>query len=383
MSSWSSVARKLGFGVLVCVVWVASRSAGLAVQDLGHAVVASGGGVGHPGDKRIVFDDSQAVVDIGIQPLWLPIGIITEVMKRDGILQEALRQSGAVVRFHPFLKGADLNLQLRDGKLEGGFGGDMPTITACVTDQVRVVALADLYFSAIVARRSLLLTDLRGRRIGYAHGSNAHHALLTALAAVGLSEAEVTLVPMEVNAMPQALEQGTLDAFSAWEPTPTLAVSRYGHTIIHRVLSSGYLYFTRAFAENHPDRLALLVAAEARALNWLERSEDHLAQAVGWWEEAAGRMGMPDVEPFRHEIIRLAHGSLRHLWIMPVIPLEDLTEDGRIGRATRFLRSLGKVPSDLSWETVRSCFRREVGEAILSAPVSNRLDVFSCGEPVE
>ncbi|MBF0271589.1 MAG: NrtA/SsuA/CpmA family ABC transporter substrate-binding protein [Magnetococcales bacterium] len=322
-------------------------------------------------------------MDIGIQPLWLPIGIITEVMKRDGILQEALQRSGASVRFHPFLKGSDLNLQLRDGKLEGGFGGDMPTITACVSDQVRVVALADLYFSAIVARRSLLLTDLRGRRIGYAFGSNAHHALLTALAAVGLSEAEVTLVPMEVNAMPLALEQGSIDAFSAWEPTPTLATSRYGHKIIHRVLSSGYLYFTRDFSEQHPDRVSELVASEARALNWLERSEDHLARAVGWWEEAAGSMGMRDVESFRHEIIRLVHSSLRHLWIMPVIPLEDLMEEGRIGRAARFLRSIGKVPPGLGWETVRSCFRRDVGEAILAAPIPNRLDVFSGVEPVE
>ncbi|MBF0128206.1 MAG: ABC transporter substrate-binding protein [Magnetococcales bacterium] len=323
------------------------------------------------------------MIDLGIQPLWLPSGIITEVMKRDGILREQLRREGMTIRFHPFLKGADVNEEIHGHALEGGVGGDMPTITACVTDQVRVVSLVDLYFTAIVAREAMLLSGLRGRRIGYAFGSNAHHALLTALAGVELSESEVTLVPMEAHAMPLALEQGTIEAFSVWEPIPTLATQRYGHKVVHRFLSSGYLYFSRSFAEGHAEQVAWLVSAEARALNWLELSDDNLERAVGWWEVAARETGGQEFAISRQEATRLARRSLRHLWIMPVIPMDDLSENGRIGRATRFLGGIGKVPSQIDWKTIRACFQREVGERVLAAPLENRLNEFVYEEQPE
>ncbi|MEO5341639.1 MAG: NrtA/SsuA/CpmA family ABC transporter substrate-binding protein [Magnetococcus sp. MYC-9] len=323
------------------------------------------------------FGTDERVVDIGIQPLWLPSSLIAVVMQRDGILRDALRQQGATVRFHPFLKGADLNIHLHSGALEGGFAGDMPTLNACVTDRVQVVSLADLHFTSIVARSVRTLSDLRGRRIGYAPGSNAHYALLSALAAEDLSESEVTLLPMEVNVMLRAMEEGRIDAFSGWEPTTTLATKLYGHHVIHRFLSSGYLYFAPAFAERYADRVTLLVAAEFRALNWLNHSDDHLARAIDWLQQAVRTMEGHELELAPPEIMRLARRTLRRLQGMPLIPQEDLATEGRLARASRFLASLDRDPARFDWDRVRACFHRAVGEQILSAPDHHRLHVFA------
>ncbi|MBF0401704.1 MAG: ABC transporter substrate-binding protein [Magnetococcales bacterium] len=325
------------------------------------------------------FGTDESVIDFGTQPLWLPAGLITEVMRRDGILRETLHQQGKTIRFHPFMKGADVNRYIHDGVLEGGVGGDMPAITACATDQVRVVSLMDRYFTAVVAPTPLLLSDLRGRRIAYAPGSNAHYGLLSALTMANLTPSDVTLVPMEVDIMPIALQQGYIDAFSAWEPTPGLAVDRYGHKIVHRFLSAGYLYFSQAFATQQSASVTAVVAAEIRALRWLAESDDHIIQAIGWTAETIQELIGRRLELSQAEMLRLIRRSLRILWDAPLIPKEIFSATGSIGLATQFLAHTGAIPATLSWAQMIGCFDRTVGEEVLGRPLPHRLNTFTYG----
>lgn len=354
---------KCRINFLVILLWVLGLFS--SVPNVGHTQEASPSG-----------SKSETIVDIGVQPLWFPSGIITEVMQHDAILEAQLQQLGKKIRFHPFFKGADVNTQIHHGNLDGGIGGDMPAITACVADRVHVVSLADYYFTAIVAPKPRLLSELRGQRIGYALGSNAHYALLNALRANDLTESDVTLVPMEVNAMPQALEQGTIDAFSAWEPTPTMAAHLYGHQIIHKFFSSGYLYFSHPFAERYPEIIDLIIAAQFRALNWLTASDKNFSQAL-FWSNATIRpfQGYDFALPIK-ESLRLGHSSIRYLQTMPVIPEDGILESKHVGQALHFLKYIGKLPSDIPWKRVASCFHRENGTKILSAPTQYRLDTF-------
>jgi len=107
-----------------------------------------------------------------------------------------------------------------------GIGGDMPTLSAAANFGVHVVALAQQGFCSIVAREEMLMKELRAKRIAYAFGSNAHYALLQSLASAGLREEDVRLIPLDVTEMPSALAEGAIDAFSAWEPTPTIALAK-------------------------------------------------------------------------------------------------------------------------------------------------------------
>lgn len=330
----------------------------------------------HPLYKNHVFDQTPQTVDLGIQPLWLPSGVVTEVIRRDALLQKELRHLGLEIRFHPFLKGADVNFFLHAGKLEGGIGGDMPTLTACVNDQVQVVSLADLNFTAIVTRHAMLVVDLRGHHIGYAHGSNAHFALLQALTDSGLQESDVTLHNMEVSAMAEQLRKGSIDAFAAWEPTPAMAVFQDGAQVSYRALSSGYLYFTDDFASRHPQAIRHIIAAQVRALAWLDQSEVHLQQAVGWVIQHVEQLVGKNHPLDQDELTRLAMRGLRNLGLTPLLPETDLARDGPLARAVSFLRQIGKLPAATDWSTVRTCFKPDQVREVLATPQPYRLDQF-------
>jgi NitT/TauT family transport system substrate-binding protein len=62
------------------------------------------------------------------------------------------------------------------------------------------------------------VADLRGRKVGVEVGFVDHLLLLKALEANGMTEADVELVNMPTNELPQALASGAVDAIAAWQP---------------------------------------------------------------------------------------------------------------------------------------------------------------------
>ena len=70
----------------------------------------------HPIYRTYDVSEEANVVDFGIQPLVVSCAIICEVMRRDAVLHEVLAGEGLQIRFHPFLKGADVNFFLGRGE---------------------------------------------------------------------------------------------------------------------------------------------------------------------------------------------------------------------------------------------------------------------------
>jgi NitT/TauT family transport system substrate-binding protein len=62
------------------------------------------------------------------------------------------------------------------------------------------------------------VADLRGKRVGVEVGFVDHLLLLKALEANGMTEADVELVNMATNELPQALATGAVEAIAAWQP---------------------------------------------------------------------------------------------------------------------------------------------------------------------
>lgn len=147
------------------------------------------------------FGSVENVVDIGTQPFYTPAGLISGAMARDDVLREELLKLGFEVRFHPFMKGHDVNSFLSAEDLEAGIGGDMPALSAAASTDVRVTTLMQAGLVAIVADRPMLVTELRGGRIGYAHASLAHYALMRALSSAGVTDDQVVLVQMDISEM--------------------------------------------------------------------------------------------------------------------------------------------------------------------------------------
>ncbi|MDM8540291.1 NrtA/SsuA/CpmA family ABC transporter substrate-binding protein [Desulfococcaceae bacterium HSG9] len=314
----------------------------------------------HPVYSKYKFN-KNGVIRIGVQPLYLPASLITEAFKRDTILKDALSKMGLEIRFYDFLKGDDVNFFLRRGDLDAGIGGDMPALTAAATLDIVVPVMIQRGFVSIVANRQMLIDDLRGERIGYAFGSNAHYALLKTLASAGLDENHVDLIHIEVNQMPDALHAGKISAFSAWEPTPTVALKKYTNcTVIHKRLSFGFFYFLKTVYRKHPEAVTHILAAEIRALRWMQDKRENLLRACDWSITAAHQAFGTKINLSVDEIAAIALNDILGQTSNPGIAEDDLKDHGPLHQELKFLIYIAKVPSSALWTEIRKKFDLEI-----------------------
>ncbi len=332
----------------------------------------------HPTYSNYKFNKAEDIVNLGVQPIYSPTGLISETMKRDTTLHDALSGLGMKVRFYAFLKGDDVNYFLRRGDIDAGISGDMPVITASATMDVIVPALIQQGFTSVIANSPMLIRELRGKNIGYAFGSNAHYALLKALASGGLNETQVNLIPIEVTKMQEALATGKIEAFSAWEPTSTITLTKYPESvIIHRYLSSGYIYFIKTFSDKHPEVVRQIIAAEIRALRWMQNNRQNLLQASEWAIQACEDLTNHELELSVEQNASVAENDILGLSSPPIIPQNDLRQNGPLHMEFEFLKTLGKIPASTNWEKVHNSFDLHIIIDVLTNSKKYKLNEFN------
>ncbi len=331
----------------------------------------------HPIYSGYEFRKGENVINIGVQPLWVPTGFITEALKRDTVLHKGLSTLGKELRFYSFLKGDDVNFFLKRGNIDVGIGGDMPAIRAASTFDVIIPVLIQQGFCSIVAKRHMLLKELKGESIGYAFGSNAHYALLNALAYEGINKSHVNLISMDVTEMPESLQKGEISAFSAWEPTPTITLNKYQeNVVIHRSQSSGYMYFLKSFSDKHPEAMNQIVAAEIRAVKWMNNDIKNLMKASSWALSAGQELSGKKLALTVLQNVELAQKYILGLSSIPIIPSKYLEQGGPLQKEFKFLKDLGKIPMSVKWERSRNSFDRKIIREIIANSKKYRLDEF-------
>jgi hypothetical protein len=314
------------------------------------------------------FDRAPNVLSFGIQPLWIPTCVIWEEMARDPQLRIDLRRAGCRLDAFAFFKGQDVNDFLRDGKLQGGIGGDLPALKAATEFDVRIVSLIQQGPCSIIAREAIPLSRLRGRRIGYAPGSNANYTLLRVLREQGLRPTDVRLVPLEVIEMAGALAAGRIDAFSAWEPAATLALLDHpDFEVLERTDSRGFLYFRRSFYERYPAVVRAMVAAEVRALRWLGTNDKNVYIASGWAREHAKTFGGADLPLTAYDVLRLAHRDILRIPTAPRLEPELLAPSGELEQQFQLARAFDLIPAHADWERVRRSFVPDIVPRVAAA----------------
>ncbi len=331
----------------------------------------------HPIYSKYVFGTKDNVIRIGVQPLYLPGSLIMETIKRDTILKKELSKMGLEILFYDFLKGDDVNFFLGRGDIDAGIGGDMPTLTAAANLNVVIPAMIQRGFTSIVANHHMLIEQLKGKRIGYAFGSNAHYSLLKTLASEGLIENDVKLIPMEVTQMPEALDTGEITAFSAWEPTPTIALNNYTNsTIIHQRLSLGFFYFLKTLYQKHPEAVSLILASEIRAILWMQEKRENLFRACEWNIAAGEKAFGVKINLSVDDIAAIAMKDILGQTSNPNITRDNLRINGPLDQELRFLVTIKKAPASASWTQIRKKFQPEILNKIWSNREKFRLDEF-------
>lgn len=341
------------------------------------------GAMAHASDEAAGNSDvapPQAVrLDLGVQPLGYPTGLVGAALGRDRILRRALAEQGLAFQTLAFQRGPDIVSRLGGGRLAAGLVGDMPTLSAIAAGDTLVAGLVKFSTSAVVSRESGLMENLRGRRIAYVEGSSAHYTLLEGLTSAGLKETDVELVPMPVNEMPDALQKGAVSAFAAWEPAPAIAQAQDpDHRIVFRGRSTDYLLISRQFAEAHPEAARQLTAALVRAIHWMQRRRHNIETAARWAMADGSQLAGEPAQASVSQAVRITRAELLDIPALPAIPASARGVQG-LGGKLRFLQHRGKIPTHIGATEIEQAFDYTGLAEVQSAPAKYRLNTFDYG----
>lgn len=142
------------------------------------------------------------------------------VMEAAGVLKDVPYK----IEWKEFPAAAPLLEALSAGAIETGLVGDAP-FTFAAAANVPVKAIAAIRQSrgglaVLVPRESRIqgFEDLRGKKIATGRGSIGHQLILAALESRGWSPSDVQIVFLAPSDAKVAYTQGSVDAWSTWEP---------------------------------------------------------------------------------------------------------------------------------------------------------------------
>ncbi len=129
-------------------------------------------------------------------------------------------------------------------------------------------------WTALVTRKDTGITkieDLKGKRVAVTRGTDPHIFLVRALAGAGLTEKDVTVVPLQHQDGRAALERGDVDAWAGLDPMMAAAEESSGAVLFYRKPEAntwGILNVREDFAAAHPDAVKKVIAAYEEARDW-------------------------------------------------------------------------------------------------------------------
>ena len=209
------------------------------------------------------------------------------------------------IEWAEFPAAAPLAEALNAGAVDAGIIGDAPLLFSLAAgSQVKAVAVSKSVpegLAVLVSPDSAIKTvaELKGKSIATGRGSIGHFEALKALEKAGISDKEVKwrfLTPADARI---ALANGSVDAWSTWDPYTALAeVTHTGRVLVNGVgLSSGnsFLAATDAALNDAGKRAALqdyvnrLAAADRWANSHVDEYSTTLAKIIGFPKEAAAK----------------------------------------------------------------------------------------------
>jgi sulfonate transport system substrate-binding protein len=209
------------------------------------------------------------------------------IVKAQKVLEQRLEPQGVNVRWAEFNFGPPLLEALGAGAIDYGYTGDAPPIFA-------QAARANLLYAAAIPARGYGqaivvptassiegVADLTGKKIAVAKASSAHNLLVAALESVKLPWTAITAVYLAPPDAASAFARGAVDGWSIWDPFFAIAELKQKARALplDRTLTTQNSFFlvNGAFAAKHPDIVAAVNGAVAKATTWADQHRDQVA----------------------------------------------------------------------------------------------------------
>lgn len=203
-----------------------------------------------------------------------------------------------------FSSGTENNLALISGSIDINVGSDSKTaaLFAAIPDEALIIATVQRgdRYSTIVGVDSPYQTwdDLKGKTVGTRLGTGAEQVLLRYFDQVeDLSWDDFNWVNIKIEDMIAALDNESIEAFTAWEPTPAIAESQGVGRVLRSygdiALVPVSIHTTLEYAESHREEIVRFLAAHLDKVDLIESFPDLAGRLAA---EAAGAQGI-EVSP--------------------------------------------------------------------------------------
>jgi NitT/TauT family transport system substrate-binding protein len=178
--------------------------------------------------------------------------------------------------------------------------------------------------------------------------------------------------------MPEALSRGQIDAFAAWEPTPSLTIARnpdrYG--AIGRQQSLSFFVCNRSVAEQKPEVVKQIAASLVRAMGWFRSDRANVVMAARWNLVAMEVLTGTKSQVTEQELSKNVLTDLDALGYSPRMSRSLTSKRSLLLDELEFLRSLGKLPKYSGEAAVTGSFSFGVIENVLKKPKQYELSRF-------
>jgi NitT/TauT family transport system substrate-binding protein len=188
------------------------------------------------------------------------------------------------------------------------------------------------------------------------------------------------MVPLEPAQMPDALESKAIDAYSAWEPTPSISLARSPkNRAIYRGMSTDWVVFSREFANEQPQLALQLVASYVRAINWMRAEKKNLDRAGVWVLDDSAKFIGKKPEINLQKATEIARKDLLDVPGAPAVPnkIDGLPP---LAREFDFLLKQGKLASNTDPGKVQEAFSYDGLSKVQSNPGRFRTFEFKYDE---
>jgi aliphatic sulfonates family ABC transporter substrate-binding protein len=179
---------------------------------------------------------------------------------------------------------------LNGGGIDVGQTGDTPPIFAQAAGSklVYLAAAPDAgKRSGIVVHADggiAKLADLRGKRVAFTRASSAHNFVVHALAAGGLTYADITPVNLQPADGAAAFRNGSVDAWGIWDPFFAIAQQDPATRVLttsEGVAPTNSFFLARsAYADQQPGVIFSLLDTINAAADWAASHPEDLAQIM-------------------------------------------------------------------------------------------------------
>ena len=230
-------------------------------------------------------EGKRDVVRIGIQQSLSPLWIARE----KGWFEEAFSKLGVDVEWIEFQSGPPQFEGIAAGKLDLTEVGNTPVIggQAAGVPFKEIAVTADGYLAnaILVGSDSGIKTveDLKGKKVAVAKGSSAFGFLYQVLEKNNIDPSELEIIQLQPDEATPAFENGSVDAWSIWEPFISIQTVRNNAEILVngedvQLSSPSFAVARQGIIDKNPDYIDTFLEVFSRAADWRTENKEEAVE---------------------------------------------------------------------------------------------------------